>query len=439
MGMRMHVKFICKEVIFLGLLGIIVCGVNQTLIKKYLYSGGTTITEAQYDFYEMERDSVDVLFLGSSQAGAGLNPQDLYNKYNITSYNLSSDSQPLWVSYYWLQEVLKYQSLQAVVLDCYMLWSDTKKSESDARKAFDNMRLGIVKLEAIDTVCTFDERQSRLSYLLTNLRYHERWQELSERDFSWKEDIVPPAKLKGFYLYKNQCGYQDYVPLEIRESEIDDFLPEAKSYLDKIVKLCRENDIELILIKTPTLAETLERHNAVAEYAAANSLMFFDFNEKILHEKINYDYPADMHDNETSGAKSAHANPSGARKMTHFIGDILLNNCAITPKQNWQWEETRAFNEHIWKNFQLCNETDLGKYLSMLKDESYTIFITVKDDAASSLNQSLQKALSHLGLTANWSDAFRDSYYAVIENGQVVTERISEKNWSTAVPSATEW
>ena len=210
----------------------------------------------------------------------------MYDEYNITSYNLSSDSQPLWASYYWLQEALKYQSLQAVVLDCYSLWTDKKKTESDARKAFDNMRLGIVKLAAIDTVCTFDERQSRLSYLLTNLRYHERWQELSEMDFNWKEDIVPPAKLKGFYLDKNQCSYQDYVPLEIRESEIDDFLPETKIYLDKIVRMCRENDIELILIKTPTMAETLERHNAVAEYAAANSLMFVDFNEKFCMKKL---------------------------------------------------------------------------------------------------------------------------------------------------------
>ena len=72
MGMRMHVKYICKAVIFLVFLGIIVCDINQTLIKKYLYSGGTTITEAQFDFYEMERDSVDVLFLGKQSGRGGI-------------------------------------------------------------------------------------------------------------------------------------------------------------------------------------------------------------------------------------------------------------------------------------------------------------------------------------------------------------------------------
>lgn len=179
------------------------------------------------------------------------------------------------------------------------------------------------------------------------------------------------------------------------------------------------------MVKTPTLYETVERHNTVAEYADDNGLMFFDFNEKILYEKVGFDYSADMNDNQTTGNKNAHANSSGARKMTYFLGDILLNDCEIKPVQNWQWEETREFNEHIWKNFQLHNETNIEKYLSMLNDDSYTIFITVKDEASKSLDQSLQEALSNLGLTADWSDAFRNSYYAVIENGQVMVEEMS--------------
>lgn len=177
------------------------------------------MTEAQCDFYEMERDSVDVLFLGSSQSGAAFNPQNLYDEYNITSYNLSSNQQSLWGSYYWLKEAVQYQTPQVVILDCYNLWFDKKKDEVMTRNAFDNMRLGAVKLEGIDAVCNFDESQSMFSYLLTNIRYHERWTELDEMDFTWKEDIAPPSKLKGFFLYKEQCGYQDYAPLEIQGTE----------------------------------------------------------------------------------------------------------------------------------------------------------------------------------------------------------------------------
>lgn len=429
MGMRKHGRFICNAVIFLCLLSIVVCVVNQVLITKYLYNDDSALTEAQYDFYELEQNSMDVLFLGSSHSGAAFNPQDLYDEYNITSYNLSSAGQAIWASYYWLEETLKYQSPKVVVLDCYSLWFDRKEDEVMARKAFDNMHWGTIKLEAINTVCTYDMSQSRLSYFLTNIRYHERWSELNEIDFTWKDDLIPPSKLKGFFIFaKNKCGYQDYVPIEIRESGTDSFIPEAKIYLDKIVRLCKENNIELILVKTPTLFETVERHNAVAEYADANDLMFYDFNEETLYDKIEFNYATDMNDNATTRSKNAHANPSGARKMTYFLGDILLNNCAVTPRENWQWEETRAFNnQHVWKNFQLHNETNIEKYISMLKDDSYTIFITVKDDASKSLNKSLQEALLNLGLTSDWSNAYHNSYYAVIENGQVVAEEMSNQ------------
>lgn len=70
----------------------------------------------------------------------------------------------------------------------------------------------------------------------------------------------------------------------------------------------------------------------------------------------------------------------------------------------------------------------------MLKDDSYTIFITVKDGAARSLNQSLQEAFSDLGLTVDWHDALHNSYYAVIENGQVVTEKMSDKKLEHSGP-----
>ena len=49
----------------------------------------------------------------------------------------------------------------------------------------------------------------------------------------------------------------------------------------------------------------------------------------------------------------------------------------------------------------------------------------VKYDASKALNKSLQEALSNLGLTADWSDAYQNSYYAIIEKGQVVAEEMS--------------
>lgn len=418
--------FFLKSAVFLSLLAMAVYALNRTLTPKYRYSSTNPLTETYRGFYRMEQDTIDIIFLGSSQAAAGFNPQDLYNGFGMESYNLGSNHQSLWASYYWLKEALRYQSPRVAVLDCYELFRDCRKDEGGTRLVFDDMRWGMVKWEAVRTVCNLNEELSPESYFLTNIRFHTRWTGLNETDFTWGEfDAVP--QLKGFWLYRGKCGYEEYVPLTIQDAEPASFQEEAKVYLDKIVELCRENGIELVLVKTPTLAETLERHNAIAAYAKANGLKFYDFNEKELYEEIGFDYGQDMNDSSENGDRNAHANPSGARKMTWYLGNELLCKCGIYPKRDWQWEASRDFGERVWKDFYLRNETDLRTYLAMLRDPQYTVFIAVKDEASTSLDVGLKGQLQELGLGADWGEGYRKSYYAVLEGNKIAAEEMAGK------------
>lgn len=419
--------FIIKSLIFLFILAIVVNSVNLSLRKKYWYRDLTPTTISFHGFYQMEFNTVDVLFLGSSHAACGFNPQDLYDYSGIKSYNLASNGQPLWLSYYWLKEALNYQSPKVVVLDGYCFFGGEGQDESICRMALDDMRWGEAKKEAIDTVCGYDKSQSWLSYLLTNIRFHARWEEeIGETDFLWG-DIYKTSKLKGFNLfrdvYKYTTNYVEYTPLEITDSPKEPFQVEAKKYLDKIVNLCKENNIKLILVKTPAPSETLERHNAIADYADRNQLKFYDFNENQIFEEIKFDYADDMNDSSNSGPGSAHANPSGARKITRYLGDVLQREYGIEGSIDWQWESTREFNEGIWKDFLLHNETDISEYLTMLQDERYTIFMVAKGTEVIPRDEKLQNQLRQLGLEkVGWYDASSQSYIAVIESGKMITE-----------------
>ena len=79
-------------------------------------------TLSYLNFYEMEEDTIDVLFMGSSLAATSYIPQELYDRYGITSYNLASEKQSPVISYYWLKEALRYQSPKVLILDCYYLF-----------------------------------------------------------------------------------------------------------------------------------------------------------------------------------------------------------------------------------------------------------------------------------------------------------------------------
>ena len=203
--MGKHVKYAIKCVTFVLLTGFLVGMVNTCLKPKYYYNQMWPSTNTYLDFYNLDKNSVDVLFLGSSHAMCTFNPQIIYDTYGITSYNLASEQQSLVVSYYWLREALKYQTPKVVVLDTYMLYkfganyvyNDMNCSEGSVRKAMDGMRPSPLKWEAARTIAQIDPTQSALSYLFLNIRYHARWNNLNEDDFT-ESSMIEHGGVKGF-------------------------------------------------------------------------------------------------------------------------------------------------------------------------------------------------------------------------------------------------
>lgn len=70
-------------------------------------------------FYELEKDSVDVLFLGSSHCYCSIRNAQLWDNYGMAAYSLAISGQDLAASYYWLKEALKTQSPKVVCLEMY--------------------------------------------------------------------------------------------------------------------------------------------------------------------------------------------------------------------------------------------------------------------------------------------------------------------------------
>ena len=98
--------------------------VNHITIPKYtLANSEWPSTSTYHQFYKMEKDTLDVLFFGASVAVNSFSPQELYNNFGITSYNLGSEQQSIFLSYFWLKEALTYQSPKVVVLDTLYLFN----------------------------------------------------------------------------------------------------------------------------------------------------------------------------------------------------------------------------------------------------------------------------------------------------------------------------
>lgn len=410
-------KSMWKSLIFICIftIGLILTG--EIVIPKFLLNNDWPTTVTYKEFYDMEEDTVDVIFLGSSAVATSYIPQELYNRYGIRSFNLGCEQQNLVMSYYWLKEALRYHKLSAVVLDCNQVFTFMENeilncSEELTRKAMDNMKFSKNKMETIHTICSFDSKQTRLSYVLPIVRFHTRWKELCEDDFTVSE-VLEKSQNKGYTLLNVKSNYE-YKPLEVSDSmEQEEMQPVMKDYLDKIVFLCRQNNIDLILVNNPSANFTIKKHNTVQQYADENRIEYCDFNEACLYNQIQYQFDVD-------NADIVHANLKGAVKQTDYIGTILPDK--VKNKFDEQWEKSKKSYELLKKDVYLQTVEDVSEYLELIKDDRYTVIISVRDEATKNLNNDIMQKLRCLGLQINLSKEYRCSYYAVISDKKVSEE-----------------
>ena len=343
--MKIHLKFFIKCLAFLTILACLLSVINAVLLPKYTYSTSQWPTTSAYaGFYGIEKDTIDVIFLGSSHAVSSLSPQYLYDSFGYRAYNLGCDQQNLLVSYYWLKEALRFQSPKAVVLDTYICFKYNESEplnsyEATTRKAIDYMRWSENKVSAVNDICRYDGAQSKMSYYFTNIRFHSRWTDLTAEDFKFMS-LGSVSELKGYAALFEESGITSYVPFKGGGSEREPFHPLMLEYLEKIADLCSENHIELILISTPYTEGTAGRYNTASEFAEERGLIYLDFGEAALYSQLSYDFSSD-------NADYAHAGVSGAEKITGKIGEVLSSLEILTPKSDVQWSSTSAYYKAI--------------------------------------------------------------------------------------------
>lgn len=117
-------------------------------------------------------------------------------------------------------------------------------------------------------------------------------------------------------------------------------------YLDKLTKLCKDNDIELVLIKAPSLSPYWydEWDAQMVDYAKEHDLQYINFLS--LQDEIGIDWNTDTYD------KGLHLNVKGAEKLADYFGQILKDTYTFTDYTKDEavradWEKKVQFYEDM--------------------------------------------------------------------------------------------
>lgn len=289
---------------------------QRLLVPKYQ----TGIVEGSM-IEEYYKDDVDheVLFVGDCEVYENFSTITLWEKYGISSYIRGSAQQLTWQSYYLLEDALRYETPKVVVFNVLALKYNEPQSEAYNRMSIDGMRWSSSKINNIKASMT--EEENFIDYVFPILRYHSRWSELTTDDFKhlFTKDLVTH---NGYYMrvdVKPQGEFPEPKPL------IDYTLGEkAMGYMQKMVDLCKEKDIELILIKAPTeFPHWYDEWDAqVVEFARENEVPYINYIP--LQEEIGLDMSTDTYD------AGLHLNTQGAEKMADYFGAYLVENYELT-------------------------------------------------------------------------------------------------------------
>ncbi len=411
-----------RIILFTLILVLIILQLNKIFVPKYYENQSQYPTTSTYEqFYRMSQNSIDVIFLGTSVCVNSFNPQELYNKYGIRSYNLGSEQQSPMLSYFWLKEALRFQEPSTVILETKLLFYPERESyigtpEPLTRKCVDPMKPSYVKSETVDAVCDIDENQTALSYLFTNIRFHDRWKDLSESDF--RPSFYSSAMLKGYSpLIGN--AMTEHIPFSpMNNSEKADINSLQKIYLDKICELCKDNNIELILVTVPAENMSDGMNNTLTEYAEEKNIAYYNFDNVEYYNRLNVVHPVDKVD--------GHSNLYGAIKLSNLLGELLIEKHKVPSYRDAQWEATKGYYKEIIDRAELVGCYEFEEYLSRLKNKNYTVFMSVYGDA-SKLSDRAREELRELGLAADLSEYYIYGYYAVIYPDKVVEELNRER------------
>lgn len=289
--------------------------ISMILQPKYM----TDLEEGSFiSQYYREAGGHDVIFLGDCEVYANFSPMELYRNNGITSYVRGTPQQLVWMSYFVAEETFRYETPRVIVYNVNAMRYSEPVSEAYNRLTIDRMRWSGSKAGIILASMTEEERF--LSYVFPILRYHSRFDQLTEEDFSWLFRVRDNT-FGGYQLHTEVVPAgalpAERVLADYRFGEV------CYEYLDKLRLLCQENGTELILVKAPSLYPYWyeEYEEQMEEYAQEYGLSYYNLAER--SEEIGLDFSQDTYDG------GYHLNLSGAVKLSWYFGNILAQEHGV--------------------------------------------------------------------------------------------------------------
>lgn len=276
------------------------------------------------DFYALEKNSLDIVFLGSSHCYRSFDPALIDAALGTESFNMGSSSQSAITSYFVFQEILRFQRPKVVVLELYWKTLHDDNQFTNASYNYEYMQNGPPKRDLfINAFLPYDW----LNYVFPSFRYRrnignlvkllagEDSEQLFSRNDEWYE-------YRGFV---KSTG--DFDPDE--KNEFENYVFSTSSigrrnelFLSKLVTFAKNNGIQVVGVVAPlpysSLSHIVNYEEITSFYRDLSNdlgIVVVDYNQ-INHSENIFKY-SDFKDDD-------HLNYEGVQKLCNDFTKRVL-------------------------------------------------------------------------------------------------------------------
>ncbi len=420
-----------KALLLIIVLSIGLLGINTLLYPKTMHM------DKWREFYALQDDTIDVLFLGSSHSHRTFIPAVINETMQVDSFSLGMNGTGIAQLKYLLIEANKTQQVKIVVIEAFSLMEfDTERDKKEIfHFAFDTMKLSINKINAIKANV---EKKDILEYLFPIKTYHLRWKEEDiDKEIGLvlktKASTLNPLNFTPMTNLYSPTYNEPIINERFLTNEKKSLVSEYQKQLDDVVAICNENNIQLVITCVPYVEqkdilpyEMNEYLNGLNDYANENNIDIINYSDMSKHTNV---YRSDLSD-------SGHVNLTGANKVSNYIATYLsekyseiLNECiydyhAESKKEledlEKEIEEFELRNSRLQKR-ELLNSNDyssnLAYYLELINDPNYIVLVSTKNNINTYVNNDIQDNFSKLGFDANFSKEQEENYIFISNGG----------------------
>lgn len=275
---------------FLKILSVVLALLVFVSVYQIFFFRHFSGAQARIDgFYLEEKNSLDVVFIGSSEAYSDFSCIEAYKNYGFTSYPFATPHGSPVILLSQLKEVLRLQSPQLIVIEINCLLDETFEEgteDSNIRNYLDNMPMSVNKLS---TVFSIPKTDPAISYVFPFAKYHAL---KSPSQLTGSAGNVLTMKkrgfalLRGFYTSPFAFGGPDKLIDVFENNETLPLDKKTEDCLAELLDYCDDKEIKNVLfVCYPHCISELNndrslRANYVGEYISSRGYDFINFEKE---------------------------------------------------------------------------------------------------------------------------------------------------------------